>query len=450
MPDLESDNPILVQYYHRSLMHLLMNEWNVPEFLLHPYYGTGSIQGDTICCYIWNYGGPARLWSMLNSTSAREHLETILNLDLNACYAFHADDGTGFGPYYPINQEKTIFLAYAYVMQTKDKGFLNKELMGCTVLDKLIELALSHDDLSKNAVLVDYGAGNHHLELRGANFASDPLMRYDGIIPDMNLRRCVGYHLVDELCNIAGIRPKVDLLARAAALKRLVHQELFSSKDGWFYGIATDGRKYLRYTIQIFKALGWGDWALEPEAERAIIKHLMDEDEFLGKFGLHSLSKIDPAYDETDVDNGGPGACVSFTPAIISRLYRSNHVNEAEKILERLLWMADALPFWGDSQRADAMEYRRCTDLQCDIESAVPAQTLIFGMFGITINNDFSIRIQPHIPPFANYIRLRNIRLAGKVFDIESERGKGTTVRIASRALHIQDDESICINDILP
>lgn len=32
--------------------------------------------------------------------------------------------------------------------------------------------------------------------------------------------------------------------------------------------------------------------------------------EFLGDYGLHSLRKADPAYDENDVDNGGPGVHV--------------------------------------------------------------------------------------------------------------------------------------------
>jgi len=45
LPALESNNAQLVQWYNRSLVHFLMNRWEVPEFVLHPYYSTGSIKG---------------------------------------------------------------------------------------------------------------------------------------------------------------------------------------------------------------------------------------------------------------------------------------------------------------------------------------------------------------------------------------------------------------------
>ena len=418
LPTLESDNRSLVAYYNRSLMHLLMNEWNAPGFLLHPHYGTGSISGDTICCYMWNYGGPYRLWSLLSPRSAREHLLHLLTLDLCNCYAFNATDGAGIGPYYPINQEKVIFLAYYYVMQTHDINTLSDMVNGKSVIEHLVEQALMHDDISKKAVLADYGNANHHLELRSPDFETNPASRYNGKMPDMNLRRIPLFHLVDQLCRLANYRPPVDLLQRAEDLKALVHKELFSAEDGWFRCPTAEGLSVMRYTVQMFKALGWGDWALEPEAEKALVSHLMSEDEFLGPFGLHSLSRKDPAYYEGDVDNGGPGACVSFPAAVVERLYRSGRIAEAEKLLSRLLWMGESLPYWGDSQRADVMDYRRISHLQCDIEGAVPAQAIIFGMFGIEVNPDFSVRISPHLYPDTEQMSLLDVHIAGLTFDV--------------------------------
>ena len=424
LPDLQSDCRELVDYYHTSLLHLLLNEWQVPEYRLHPHYGTGSMMGDTVCCYMWNYGGPYQLWSLLSPRSAREHLLTMLALDLRNCYAFFADDGTALGPYYPINHEKVIFLACAYVTQTRDVAFLNETVDGKSVIARLVDEALAHDDLNFPAVLADYGTANDHLELRGAHYADDPLMRYCGILPDLNLRRCVSMHLVDRLCRLAKYQPRADLAARAGALKKLIHEKLYSPERGWFKAIDPEGREVWRWTIQMFKALGWGDWALYPEAEAALLRHLLDEREFLGRFGLHSLSKLDPAYDEADIDNGGPGACVSFPAAIMLRLYRSGRAREAETILRRLLWMGRRLPYWGDSQRADALDYRRCTSLKCNIEGACPAQTLIFGMFGVDVREDFSVAVTPHVPEFSRFIRLKNLRIAGKVLDIYADRDR--------------------------
>ena len=106
------------------------------------------------------------------------------------------------------------------------------------------------------------------------------------------------------------------------------------------------------------------------------------------------------------------------------RLYRSNRASEAETILRRLLWMGQRLPYWGDSQRADALDYRRCTSLKCNIEGACPAQTLIFGMFGVDVREDFSVAVTPHVPEFTRFIRLKNLRIAGKVLDIYADRDR--------------------------
>ena len=421
MPDIESDSKELTALYHRSMLHLLLNEWNVPEFKLKPFYTTGSINGCCTCCYLWNYGGPYRLWSLLSPQSAREHIRAFLSVDLSDCYAL-STDGSPIGPYYPVNQEKIILLTHAYVMQTGDCGFLNEPLNGKTILEHLLEQALMLDDLAKPAVLVDYGDGNHHLELRGK-------LRYDGVLPDLNLRRCVNFHLVQELCDIAGFKPDVDLLQRAEALKELIHRELYSPKDGWFYAIAPDGSRYLRYTMQMFKALGWGDWALTAESEAALTAHLMSEKEFLGAFGIHSMSKLDPAYDERDVDNGGPGSCVSFAPAIADRLYQCGKTAEASEIMSRLLWKGSVLPYFGDSQRADVMDYWRKTPLQCDIEGAAFVQTIVFGMMGVRIGKDFSVSFNPALPEGVNRLCVHNLRLGGKVYDVAYERGGQLSVK---------------------
>lgn len=411
LPRFTTDLPELQRLYDRSLLHLLLNEWNVPEWKLHPYYATGGINGGCCCNYLWNYGEPYRLWSLLNPAAARDNIKTFLALDLTKCYAYYPDDGSPLGPYYPINQEKILLLTHAYVTQTLDRDFLFEEVSGRKIIDHLIEQALMHDDLSRPAVLVNYGDGNHHLELRGK-------LRYDGTVPDLNLRRCVNYHLADRLCRLAGVTPPCDFSQRAEALKALIEQELFDGQASWFRALDMAGQPYLRYTIQMFKALGWGDWALTPKTKEALCSQLTEQ-KFLGRYGMHSLAIDDPAYDPADIDNGGPGACISFTPAVVDRLFREDRKPLAWNIFRRLLWLADALPYWGDSHTADRMEYRRDTPLQNDIQGAALAQTIIFGLFGIDIREDSSLVLSPFLPPEAQHLRLTSLRLAGHHLTID-------------------------------
>src|SRR5690606_4949746 len=106
---------------------------------------------------------------------------------------------------------------------------------------------------------------------------------------------------------------------------------------------------------------------LTDESLQGLLSH-WNPNEFLGDYGLHSLAKGDPAYDENDVDNGGPGACTCFPPQIMERLYKSGHAAEADEMLERILWWGEKLPYWGDSLYADRADYRKDTPLQCTMD----------------------------------------------------------------------------------
>ena len=61
VPRFETDDHALVRLYHRSLLHFLLCEWNVPEFMVRPYYPTGGMFGVCMCSYLWNIGGPYRM-----------------------------------------------------------------------------------------------------------------------------------------------------------------------------------------------------------------------------------------------------------------------------------------------------------------------------------------------------------------------------------------------------
>ena len=421
VPRFSSDNEALVRLYRRSLIHFPLTRWEVDEFVLKPFYVTGGLFGSCMCSYLWNLGGPYRMWAMVDPAVIREQLKAYLRLDLTRCYALNPCDGGPVGPYYPVNQEKMIFMIRAYVLGTGDVGFLRETVGGKSIVEHVVGMALFHDDLTKEAVLADYGKANDHLELRRG-------FPYNGEMPDLNLRRIVLLRLADKLCRLAGHDPKVDLVRRADALKALCRREQWDAEQRWFVGRCANGKRTTRWTIQMFKALGWGDWVLDADARDGLIGHLMDESEFLGSHGVHSLSKKDEAWDDWDVDNGGPGACVSFAPAIAERLYADGRAREAETILRRLTWLADGYPYWCDSHYADRADYRHNTPLQLNVEGGVIAQAIIFGLFGIAVDDDFSVRATPHLPADTDMIALEGVKLAGRTFSVRCSRKEGTKV----------------------
>jgi hypothetical protein len=273
----------------------------------------------------------------------------------------------------------------------------------------MLEQALAHDDPEKPVALIDYGPSNSHLELRRKpNY-------YNHVMPDLNGRRYDNYMRVAELAEAYG-EPKPFLAERAEALKKLLKEKLWNRETRWLDFINDQGLPETRYTIQMYKLIG--SPVLDQELEAGLLSH-WNENEFLGKYGIHSLALQDEAFDPADVDNGGPGACTCFPPQIAERFYKAGHPDKGADILRRTLWWADRLPYWGDSIVAHEIDYRKDTPLQCTLDSVAVAQCMIFGMFGINVDFDGSIAIHPSLPEFTKTISLQNVHIRSITFDIE-------------------------------
>ena len=415
LPTLTSDNQQLVRWYNRSLVHLLMNRWDVPEFVLHPNYVTGSIKGGCVANYLWNFGEAWEILPIFDAPAARSHIKQFLKCDLLKHFLFNPISGAADGPWYMVNQEKIIGLTYYYVLLTGDTGFLDDTVEGKSVRDHMVIQAMFGDDLGKPPALIDYGPSNSHLELRGHHI-------YNHVMPDLNARRYANYLRAATLCDLAG-KPAPFLRERAELLKPLLKERLWDPKAGWFRFEDGRGQYELRYTVQMFKPIGSG--VFDQECEAGLLRHLNPE-EFLSAYGLHSISKQDPAYDQLDIDNGGGGICTSFPPQIIERLYQAGQPILAADVLERLLWWADTMPYWGDSVAANCKDYRRDTPLQCAFDSVAAAQCIIFGVFGVSAQPNGDVLIKPHRLPFARKLALYGLHIRGRSFDVRIDGGNFT------------------------
>ena len=310
-------------------------------------------------------------------------------------------------------------MVYYHVLFTGDKDFLFEIINGKTVIEHMCEQAFVCDDLTKDIQLYDYGVGkyapngirllrgegNEHLELRGEH-------PYNGVMPDLNARRFMNYMRVYELTCVAG-KPNELLKSRAAMLKEKL-KSLWNDEKKW-YDFISDGKSDTRYTVQMFKFLSSD--VIGAREREGLISHLNDR-EFLSKFGLHSMSKQDVAYDQDDVDNGGGGICTHFTMQICSQLYATGYDAIATDILNRVLWWGTCLPYMGDSCLANLKMNREDTPLQGDISSVSAAQMIFYYIFGITADFNGNITVSPAKVRPAENMKIENARLCGKQFSI--------------------------------
>lgn len=426
LPRLSSDNPSLDAFYYRSLVTYILCRWDNPELCVTPYFSTGSVNGSCMCSYLWDWCGGLQIHPIYDASASKRQITSLLKNDLTKSYALNPVTAGPVGPWYQINQEKITLMVYYHVLTTGDKDFLFEKVNGKTVIEHMREQAYVCDDISKPVELYDYGMGkleprrpgwrgadyiwygegNAHLELRNG-------YTYHGIIPDLNARRYMNYMRVYELTKVAGC-PDELLPKRAAALKEEL-KKLWNPKLRW-YDYVAGGKRDVRYTVQMFKFLN--SPVISNEEREGLISHL-NEKEFLSKYGLHSLSKTDPAYDQDDIDNGGGGICTHFANQICAQLYETGHDKIATDILKRILWWGERLPYLGDSCAAGMMLNNEITPLQGDISSVSGAQMIFYYVFGIRPEFDGTVAVSPVAHRPSENMRIDNVRLADKVFSVQ-------------------------------
>ena len=92
--------------YNRSVMILLLNKFEIPEFILHPYYATGSVKGGCLISDLWSYGGVSEILPLLDPKADREHiLQFIRSGALYNGSAFDPITGKSSGSLNPANQK---------------------------------------------------------------------------------------------------------------------------------------------------------------------------------------------------------------------------------------------------------------------------------------------------------------------------------------------------------
>ncbi|MBQ4527145.1 MAG: hypothetical protein II998_03645 [Clostridia bacterium] len=405
IPKFHSDCKELDKLYYQSLVTYILCRWDNTDLFAPSYYSTGSVNGACMCSYLWDYCGGLMLHPIVDPEVNKEEIKAYLRIDLTKSYALNPVEEKGVGPWYQVNQEKVILMVYYHVLHTGDVDFLYEKVGDKTVIQWMISHAYVCDDINKPVALYDYGeGGNDHLELRRG-------IPYNGIMPDLNARRYMNYVRVYELSKIAGC-PDEKLMERANVLKERL-KDLWDEDDKWYVFIR-NGVRETRYTVQMFKFLN--SPVIDDDTREGLISHL-NEQEFLSKFGLHSMSKKDIAYDQDDIDNGGGGICTHFTMQICAQLYEIGKSQMATDILKRVLWWG-RLPYLGDSCAANMLFNREDTPLQGDISSVSCAQMMIFYLLGIYVSFDGTICIRPAKFRPADKITADNIKIRDKEFSI--------------------------------
>ena len=323
LPVLKTEHKRLDEFYKRCILTVSECQWDRDNFIVNPFWSSGS----WIYSIPWDLCFLSDMLSMISPQSMRETMGLFFSEKDLVC-TYISWDGCSPGVFYIMQPFALKIMIDAYLRQTGDTGFLNKKISGQTILYwmKTWGDILINDFTSKTSGMLDIGPDTEALvEIRTDGF--------DYIVPALNGLAVDYYQWLAFWCREFNDTDSLKFNQQAVALEKRFHENLWNTEKGWFDNIYPDGGRKPVYSNLLFDLIGTD--VLTGEERLGLLSHLNDN-EFLGPYGLYSMSRQDRVHwDRVDADWGGSGSYTGIPMQLVRNLYQSDMGQLAWTILDR-------------------------------------------------------------------------------------------------------------------
>jgi hypothetical protein len=402
LPALSHTDSRVVRFYQHAALQLLYDRWKVGgTFILDPWYPTVGLDSGGMNSYAWDIDYAAIPFALLDPAGMRSMLVAQLGAPLTEHYSIEPLRGEGTGPFYAYSPYAFTSAVDKYIRATGDRSILRERIKGKTVLEWLITLAQfgEEDRDPDHSHLLDYGDDHSLLEIKTTGNGPG----YIHQVPSPNAERSFVYETLADILEEEHDTEHAALVPRfrqqAAEVRRAINQILWVEDIGWYGTRQKNGKVVPVYSIQVFDLLRIPDVA-PPERAKRLVAHLND-DEFLGPWGPRSLSMKDRLWDWRDHDWSGPMTYIGDGPQLVADLYQAGFIEEAWKVLERILWWPEHLAVYPQGIANDDYSSRIPQSKSFggrisagrinEISGCVGVEAIIRGLFGVRPERDGSI-----------------------------------------------------------
>ena len=359
LPVLRHPDPRVVRFYRTAAAQLLWARWKLgTSLVLDPWYSTSGRDSGALNAYAWDLQYAALPMALLDPSAMRALLIALPAAPLSSHFSIEPLRGQGLGPFYSYSSYAYTAAVDQYLRQTADWELLNVRSGGKTVLEWLVELAQwgeADRDPDGNGLL-DCGNDKNVLELKKTGTGPG----YINEVPSPNGERAWVYDTVAGYLDHVSPSRYAEVIARfrsqAGRVRRAVNDILWLEGPGWYGARQRDGSVAAVYTIQIFDLLRFAG-LVPPERARRLVAHLNDA-EFLGPWGVRSMSIKDRLFDYNDHDWAGPMNYAGDGPQLVVDLFSAGFLREASDALRRILWWPEHMAVYPQGIANDDYTFR--------------------------------------------------------------------------------------------
>lgn len=226
LPTLVTSDDDVKRIYHSAVMSALFFRRTTPHSVYGTTYVTLAPRYWETTTFLWDISLSSTLLAMLDPDILRRMIETWMTLDVYKHFGTEFLTGAGVGPWYSVNDYAMSRMAKEYLRWTGDRAWLDKEVGGMKVLDRLVTYAEHWRALDTNKHgLADYGGVTNLLEA---------VSSYVHEVAGLNAANVYNLRFAAELLEHKGQKEKAEALRKeAVALGGRVNDLYIDGKGIW-------------------------------------------------------------------------------------------------------------------------------------------------------------------------------------------------------------------------
>lgn len=404
IPQVSSDDLLLNDFYRRCILSVLESKWDRENFAIKPFYAVGTWT-DSVA---WDTSYASELLSYLDPAGLRATFLAYVHAGLLKV-SYIPWNGKANDYWYAQSPFAAMRILQDYLRNTGDEKFLDQTVGGVTVFESMKRVGVEMEKrFGRTDGLLDFGAGSEKMiEIRTDG--------YQHVVAATNGLAFEYFRQLAEWCRERHDPDAMRFDRWANRIQESMNSELWDRKDGWFINLYPDGSRHLVWSYHQFELLDTG--MLSMVEQQQMIDHLK-EGEFLGHYGMYSISKEDQIHwDREDADFGGGGQYAGEPLRISESLYRLGNSMLAWDILSRCLRWAQYYPYIPQSIFTD---FRGNTQVEMPLEISAGSgvQAILFGIFGLRPHQNGSLDISPSYHHELGVARMTGYRFRGHVYDV--------------------------------
>lgn len=420
LPTLVTSDEAVRRLYHSAVISALFFKRTTPHSVYGTTYVTLAPRYWETTTFLWDISLSAMLLAMLDPVVLRRMIETWMQLDVYKHFGTEYLTGSGVGPWYSVNDFAMCRMAREYLRWTGDHNWLDKEVGGEKVINRLVTYAEHWRKLDTNKHgLADYGGVSNLLEA---------VSSYVHEVAGLNAANVYNLRFIADLLEHRGASAKAATMrAEAQQLSRKVLELYVPGKGIWRCRLPDGSMNEVHHCYDFGTVLITIGDTLNKQIKAEMVRFFREELQTPMWMRALSTKDLDVTF-SIRPDHQWTGAYTAWPSLALSALYVAGEGDVAFKWIKGLGETARqgpiaqahfaetaVAPEAGGGARKAPSDQPYINDWAC-VSGCAYLEPVVESLFGIHAGLFGKIEAQPAFGLFDAKAELKNIDYQGKTY----------------------------------